>query len=68
MRIDVELRVEQRMVVGDPRCEAAVTLGLAEAAGVGELQADEQVVAVAARRFAVAGVELVEQLAKAGRD
>ncbi len=51
VRIDVELCIEQRMMVGDPRFEAFIVRAR-EAAGVGELQADEQIV-VGAERFAM---------------
>ncbi len=44
VRVDAELGVEERVVVGDPRLELVLVVGFAEAAGVGELEADEEVV------------------------
>ena len=47
IRRDTELPVEDRVVVDDARLEAILPVRPAEAAGVGKLEADEQVIGLA---------------------
>ena len=41
---DVEFAIQQRVAEGDARFPAGLVMGTAEAAGVGELKADEEIV------------------------
>ena len=60
MRIDFVLCIQQWMVIRDPRLEAEMVVRLAEAAGVGELQADEEAVD-GAERVAMSGGEFAQE-------
>jgi hypothetical protein len=64
LRIDLELLVEQRVMVRDPRRPLGVIGRFAKAAGVSELQADEQPVERAGL-FEMTRAALFEQLREA---
>ena len=50
-----ELAIQQRMAIGDDRFELGIVVRLAETARMGELQTDDDIVAVFAGRFLVRG-------------
>ncbi len=57
--IDAEFRIEQRMTIGDSRCSAG-GIGTAEAAGVGQLQAHDEIIR-GPTGFLMGGAQLFEQ-------